>query len=94
MKYSVQLLLVSVVAAGLLAVWPRPVAAYIKVEPLTLGNLCSQSGHIYVLRVEKVDAEKGVILLKPVKQLKGEPDGTVAKHVIGPKVAGAKVILD
>jgi hypothetical protein len=91
---SVRLVLASLTAACVLAACPRPVAAYIKVEPLTLGNLCSQSQHIYVLKVEKVDAEKGVILFQTVEQLKGKPDNTAAKHVIGPKVEGAKIILD
>src|SRR5688572_781929 len=95
MKSEVDLLVrASVASACLLAVWLCPSAAYIKVEPLTLGNLCSQSDHVYVLRVKEVNTEKGVILFKPVEQLKGKPDGTAAKHVIGPKVKGAKVILD
>ena len=49
----------------MLTAWPA--AAYIKIEPLTLGNLCGQSNHIYVLKVEKVDAEKGLILFKYVE---------------------------
>ncbi len=91
---SLRLLWASLAIACLLTACPRPAPAYIKVEPLTLGNLCCQSAHIYVLRVEKVSMEKGVILFKSVEQLKGRPDGTAAKHVIGPKVTGAKVILD
>jgi hypothetical protein len=94
MKNRSVLFLRGLAVACLLAVCPGPAAAYIKVEPLTLGNLCRQSAHIYVLRVEKVSAERGVILFKPVAQLKGEPDGTAARHVIGPKVKGAKIILD
>ena len=94
MKNRSAWLLRGLTVACLLAVCPRPAVAYIKVDPLTLGELCRQSGHIYVLRVEKVDAERGVILFKAVEQLKGEPDGTTTKHVIGPKVKGAKVILD
>jgi hypothetical protein len=91
---SVPFLLASLAAICLLAACPRPLAAYIKVEPLTLGNLSRQSNHIYVLRVEKVDAEQGTIHFKSVKQLKGQPDGTAAKHYIGPKVEGSKIILD
>ena len=84
----------SLAVAGLLVACPRPAGAYIKVEPLTLGNLSRQSMHIYVLRVEKVHAEKGVILFQFVAQLKGKPDGTPLRHAIRPNVKGAKVILD
>src|SRR6266576_1077482 len=93
----------------LLAVWPRPATAFIIYTPPTLGNLCRQSTHIYVLRVERVEKagpEKGSIIFKSVEQLKAQgvvvPDGTLAKHVIASDVKvgkptgpnGAKVILD
>jgi hypothetical protein len=81
----------------LLAAWPRPAAAYIKYPPTTLGDLCRQSNHIYVLRVEKVSAERGMILFTPVRQLKALeplPDGALARHVIAPDANGGKVILD
>jgi hypothetical protein len=78
----------------LLAAYPRPGTAYIDFPPPTLGSLCGMSHHIYVLRVEKASAEKGVILFQCVEQLKGKPDATAAKHVIGPKVEGAKTVLD
>jgi hypothetical protein len=94
MKTGSVLLPGALAAASLLAVCLPPAWAYIKVEPLPLGALCRQSAHISVLRVEKVSPEKGVILFKVVEQLKGDPDGTVAKHVIGPNVNGAEVILD
>jgi hypothetical protein len=87
-------LLVLTLAVGLLAACPRPAAAYIDFPPPTLGALCGMSHHVYVLRVEKVSAEDGVILFKCVEQLKGKPDPTAVKHVIGPKVDGARVILD
>jgi len=90
-------LLTALAAICLLAAWPRPAAAYIKFPPPTLGDLCRQSIHIYVLRVEKFSAERGVILFQPVQRLKALealPDGALSKHVIAPDANGAKVILD
>lgn len=92
-------LLTPAVAAGLLLAFTRPAPAYIDFLPPTLGDLCRQATHIYVVKVDKVNAERGVILFKPAEQLKGRdavplPDDTFAKQVIGSDVPGAKVILD
>ena len=73
-------LIASAVVACLLTA--NPAAAYIKAPPKTLGSICLESDHICVLKVEKVDAEKGVIHFKHVAQLKGKHDGTVVKHLI------------
>ncbi len=91
------LVMVSLAMACLLAAWPRPTAAYIKFPPTTLGDMCRQAIHIYVLRVEKFSAEKGVILFQPVRQLKALealPEGALSKHVLASEANGAKVILD
>src|SRR3954453_22577459 len=95
--------------ACLLALCPRPATAFILYTPPTLGNLCRQATHIYVLRVERVEkagAEQGSIIFKSVEQLKAQrvlvPDGTLAKHVVASNgnlgkptgPNGAKVILD
>ena len=88
---------VLVAAAYLLAACDRPASAYIGKPPPTLGELCREATHIYLLRVEKFSAEKGVILFKATKQLKAPrelPDGALATQVIGPKVKGAKIVLD
>src|SRR5262249_39738889 len=90
-------LLTTVVAICVLAAWPRPAAAYIDILPPTLGNLCRQATHIYILKVDKFSAANGVILFKSGEPLKAEgmlPDGALMKQVIGPNVSGAKVILD
>src|SRR5262249_43589242 len=93
-------LLTSVVAAlvGVLLACPRPAEAYIDILPPTLGDLCRQATDIHVLKVDKVSVERGVILFKPVKQLKAGdeslPTDAFAKLVIGSDVPGAKVILD
>src|SRR5262245_20102023 len=92
------LLLTTAAAVCLLITCPRPAPAYIDVLPPTLGDLCRQATHIQVVKVDKVNAERGVILFKPVEKLKGGdeplPDDTFAKQVIGSDVTGAKVILD
>lgn len=109
MKIRSFLLMASLPIVCLLAFCPRPAVAFIMYTPPTLGNLCRQATHIYVLRVERVekaDAEKGSIVFKSVEQLKAQgvvvPDGTRAKHVVASDVKvgkplgpnGAKVILD
>ena len=99
MKNGPALLLRIVAVVCLVAAWPQPTAAYLDILPPTLGSLCHQSTNIYVLRVDKFSAEKGVILFKSVEQLKGKEelslrDGPRTKLVIGPTVPGAKVILD
>lgn len=87
--------------ACLLTAWPAE--AYIKAPPRTLGSVCLESDHVSVLKVEKVDAEKGVIHFKHAEQLKGKHDGTAVKHLIKPDLddgtgrangKAAKVILD
>jgi hypothetical protein len=85
-----------VFACLLAAAWPA--TAYIKAPPPPeLGAMCQLSSHVSVLQVNEFSAEKGVILFKPLEQLKGTeklPDATRAKLVIRPDVKGSKVILD
>ena len=80
MKNNGLLMRASLAIACLLSVSVWPAAAYIDIPPPTLGSMCSQSSYIFVLRVERCSAEKGVILFKPVEQLKGKavPDGLSA----------------
>ena len=94
-------LFASAVVACLLTAWPS--SAYIKAPPKTLGSVCLESDHISVLKVKKVDAEKGVIHFQHVEQLKGKHDGTDVKHLIKPDLDDgtgrtngkpAKIILD
>ncbi|HJZ91423.1 MAG TPA: DUF1549 domain-containing protein [Gemmataceae bacterium] len=92
-------LLTGLAAVCLLVAWPRPAAAYIDFRPPTLGDLCRQATHIYVVKVDKVSAERGVIIFKLLEQLKGKeapplPDTTFAKQLVRSNVNGAKVVLD
>jgi hypothetical protein len=89
-----RLLPVPLALGALLVLVPGPAAGYIDFPPPTLGALCERSANIHVLRVEKVNAQKGVILFTCVEVLKGKPDFTAAKHVVAPKLDGAKIIFD
>jgi len=59
-----------------------PVRAYIE-APFSLGKLISDSTNIVVLRVEKVDREKNLIIYAKVTDLKGKHPGETVKHNIG-----------
>jgi hypothetical protein len=103
-SWTGMLMLACLAVAPLLAVWPRPAAAYLDVAPPTLGVLCASSQDICVLQVEKFSVEKGVIVFKVVEVLKGKSEAT-SKHSIGksrfftqpryanePKARGQKVV--
>ena len=53
MKIRSFLLTASLPIVCLLAFCPRPAVAFIMYTPPTLGNLCRQATHIYVLRVDE-----------------------------------------
>jgi hypothetical protein len=70
-------------AGALLAVWPPYSPAYITNTPGTFGLLCSIPPHISEARIEKVSQEKGVIIWRKVRDLKGKYPLDVIKHSIG-----------
>lgn len=52
--------------------WGTAVAGYIDAyRPETLGSVCQRATSISIIKVEKFSKEKGVILYKKVKDLKG-----------------------
>jgi len=61
---------------------PRPARAFIEV-PLSFGAVLQQSTNILVLRVEKVDREKNLIIYKKIEDLKGKHPQDIVKHNIG-----------
>jgi hypothetical protein len=71
---------------GLVVGWwslaPRPAEAYVEIA-YTLGRVVLESTSISVLRVEKVDKEKNLILFRKVQDLKGAMPGETTKHNIG-----------
>ena len=56
--------------------------AYVEIA-YTLGRVIQESTSISVLRVEKVDKERNLILFRKVQDLKGTLAGETAKHNIG-----------
>src|SRR5262245_23620656 len=65
------------------ALWPERSSAYITNTPLTFGQLCSIPPHISEARIEKVSQEKGVIIWRKIRDLKGKYPYEVIKHSIG-----------
>lgn len=72
-----------VVPALLLSVWlARPAWSYVEV-PYTLGKVVEDSTNIVLLEVTRVNKEKGLIIFKKLKDLKGKFDGDQLRHNIG-----------
>lgn len=87
----------SLSSLALVAICVSAAVAYIDIPPPTLGELCFTSRNIYYLKVEKASAERGVIVFKTAKRLRGAEgitDEDAAKHVVGKEAAGRNVVLD
>jgi hypothetical protein len=68
---------------------------YIHFPPMTVQKMCQGSHHIRVLKIEKVNKEKGVIFFEVADALKGKKSQiTSLRHVIRSEAEGAKPILD
>jgi hypothetical protein len=75
--------LLAVLAGGLLlAGLPDGAHAYVE-APHSLGLVCTLSTNIVLVRVEKVDKEKNLIIYRKVQDLKGKHPTDVIKHNIG-----------
>src|SRR5262245_35148087 len=61
---------------------PRTAPGYIEIS-YALGRVLNESGNIVVVKVEKVDKEKNLIIYRKVKDLKGQHNGELIKHNIG-----------
>src|SRR6266702_882832 len=55
--------------------------AYVDLAP-TLGRIVRESRTITVVEVDRFSAEKGVVVLKRVRDLKGESGEEVMKHQV------------
>jgi hypothetical protein len=83
MRRTFQLCWGLVLAAWLfLALWPRPVPAYIGGPPLSLGLMCSWSTHVIGVKVERVDKEKNLIVFRKLIDYKGKWPADSIKHVV------------
>jgi hypothetical protein len=69
--------------------------AYIHFPPMTLQKMCKVSHQIRVLKVEKLNKEKGIIIFEVADSPKSQkPQVTPFKHVLSTDVEGTKPILD
>lgn len=73
-------MMLAVLISGLC--FARPAQAYVEIA-YTLGRVVLESTSISVLRIEKVDKERNLILFRKVQDLKGTLGADVAKHNIG-----------
>ncbi|HWE04607.1 MAG TPA: FG-GAP-like repeat-containing protein [Tepidisphaeraceae bacterium] len=67
--------------AFLLFTLPASAPAYVE-APYTLGRICTESSNIVILRLEKVDREKNLLVYRKVRDLKGTHPGETIKHNI------------
>jgi hypothetical protein len=72
----------AVAVLGLGMVWAAPARAYVEV-PLTLGKIVGDSTNIVLMKVEKIDKERNLVIYRKVKDLKGTHPTDVIKHNIG-----------
>jgi hypothetical protein len=73
----------------------RAAPGYIHFPPMTLQKMCKASHHIRVLKIAKVDREKGVIVYEVAENLKGEKSQiTSFTHLIRADAEGPKRVLD
>lgn len=73
----------AIVLAGFLASWyVQNAYAYVE-APHSLGQVVQLSTHVMVLRIEKVDKEKNLIVYRKVRDLKGKHPDEVVRHNIG-----------
>lgn len=61
---------------------PSTLLAYVEI-PYSLGRVVQESTSISVLRIDKVDRERNLILFRKIQDLKGSLAGEVVRHNIG-----------
>jgi hypothetical protein len=69
-------------ALFILCILTQPAQAYVEV-PFTLGRVINESTVIVLMRVEKVDKEKHLIVYRKIRDVKGQHPGDTIKHSIG-----------
>ncbi|HEV8290284.1 MAG TPA: VCBS repeat-containing protein, partial [Tepidisphaeraceae bacterium] len=73
---------VIVAVLAIVFVKDRPAQAYVEI-PYTLGRVINEATNICVMRVEKVDKERNLIIYTKVADLKGKHPADTIKHNIG-----------
>jgi hypothetical protein len=82
-------------AVALVAILAGPVPAYIHFPPPTLQRMCKDSHHIRLLKVQKFDKDKGVIVFECSETLKdGKSEITAFKVLARPDTTGYKPVLE
>ncbi|HEV8377851.1 MAG TPA: hypothetical protein VGP99_03295, partial [Tepidisphaeraceae bacterium] len=82
MKKRSMMVVMCLMALVVLSVKDRPAAAYVEI-PYTLGRVINEATNICVMRVEKVDKERNLIIYTKVADLKGKHPSDTIKHNIG-----------
>lgn len=59
-----------------------PLRAYVE-APYTLGRICHEATNSVLIEVTRINQEKGLVIFKKVKDLKGNHAGAEIKHNIG-----------
>jgi hypothetical protein len=68
--------------ASVLLLWTVVTQAYVE-APLSLGSVVNQSSNVLLMRVEKVDREKNLIIYRKIRDIKGKHPTDIIKHNIG-----------
>src|SRR5687767_8158529 len=80
-------------ACALVGVIPGRAPAYIDIPPATLGRMCESTMSFTLMRVEEIDAKRGRVIFRAVRDLKGNGPSDLAKHAVGLKAGGGKEVL-
>lgn len=67
--------------------------AYVDLPPTTLGRLCGSSMHISEVRVDKVDAKRGRVIYRAVRDLKGNAPSDYWKQAVDPRTKAGESLL-
>src|SRR5260370_29201031 len=84
MQRHPRLILVSIVLAVVIAFsWmTQKIQAYVE-APMSLGAIVAQSTNVVLMRVEKVDKDKNIIVYRKIRDIKGKHEQEGIKHNIG-----------
>lgn len=80
-------------AIGIILFGASPARAYIGGPPATLGLMCAWSTHIILVKVEKIDKDKNVIVFRKQRDVKGKWPADVVRQNIGSGAAERQHIM-
>src|SRR5947208_16281608 len=80
MPRSISRSLLLTLVAGLAFSSHQPAQAYIGGPQLSLGLMCNWSTHVMIARIEKLNRDKGIILYRKVRDLKGRWPSETFRH--------------